>query len=91
MSEASADFLDEVVARLERLVGTPAGDAARSDAAGRIRRALDALESAAGEPALANGARLSTSILACAPQAIITVDASGRIIVFSPGAEAMLG
>lgn len=40
---------------------------------------------------LADGARLSASILACAPQSIITVDIDGRITLFSPGAEAMLG
>ena len=40
---------------------------------------------------LAVGARLSASILACAPQSIITADLDGRITLFSPGAEAMLG
>jgi diguanylate cyclase (GGDEF)-like protein/hemerythrin-like metal-binding protein len=40
---------------------------------------------------LAEGARLSASILACAPQSIIVADLDGRIALFSPGAEAMLG
>jgi diguanylate cyclase (GGDEF)-like protein/hemerythrin-like metal-binding protein len=35
--------------------------------------------------------RLSESVLACIPQAVIATDAAGKITLFSPGAENMLG
>ena len=93
------DALNEILGRLNRLLErqTGRGAAATEDAAegplGRIRAALDRLEQIDSRDAarLGESARLSASILACAPLSIIASDFAGRITLFSPGAEAMLG
>lgn len=79
---------------------TGAGFAARSgdsdDELDKVQQALALLDGAiaarmATEAALRESESVNASILACAPQAIISTDLDGVIAVFSPGAEKMLG
>lgn len=68
----------------------------RGDEFGRIRQALEVLEKVMAErlrqkAALDDSERINASILASTPQAIIVTGHEGRIKVFSPGAEKMLG
>ena len=94
-SDVSGAF-GEILARLQRLIERQTGVAVAASGAGcdplpEIRRALDRLDTAMVDAGLVESRRLSASILACAPLSIIVCDADGRIKVFSPGAEAMLG
>lgn len=94
--------LNGVLQRIERLLerqpGAPssAASAWSADPLSRMEQALERLEAAMATPrsqenSFTATARLGASILACAPLAIIAAGVDGRISVFSPGAEAMLG
>lgn len=93
----SSGVFGEILARLQRLIERQTGvvlaaaGAGSGDPLSEIRRSLDLLDTAMVDAALVESGRLSASILACAPLSIIACDAVGRIKVFSPGAEAMLG
>ncbi|WP_176785747.1 diguanylate cyclase domain-containing protein [Propionivibrio dicarboxylicus] len=69
---------------------------AGGDELDKVQQALSMLDSAiaarmATEAALRASESVNASILACAPQAIISTDLDGVITVFSPGAAKMLG
>lgn len=66
------------------------------DELGMVQRALEMLDEVIAvrmhtEKALRESEAVNSSILACAPQAIISTDLNGVITAFSPGAEKMLG
>lgn len=76
--------------------GIAAGRQAEGDEFQRIDFALGLLDEAVearlqSDAALHEHERISASILAALPQAIIAADSDGVITMFSPGAEAMLG
>ncbi len=98
--------LDEILRRIDILLMAQAGEgnvtgvAAQSvddgDELDKVQQALAMLDSAIAarmttETALRQSESVNASILACAPQAIISTDLDGVITVFSPGAEKMLG
>jgi diguanylate cyclase (GGDEF)-like protein/hemerythrin-like metal-binding protein/PAS domain S-box-containing protein len=94
--------LNAVLQRIDGLLRThsrslePVMTAAGHDEFAKLQRALELLDEAIAarwrsETALHASERISASILACIPQAVITTDLNGLITVFSPGAENLLG
>jgi diguanylate cyclase (GGDEF)-like protein/hemerythrin-like metal-binding protein len=94
--------LKAILARIDKLLrvqsgaSSPASSTGGGDEFARVHEALESLDQAMharlrSEQALTESERISASILACVPQAIIATDVDGLISVFSPGAEDMLG
>lgn len=98
--------LDQILQRIDALLvaqaGAVAGNSATAQASeggdelDKVQQALALLDGAiaarmASDAALRESESVNASILACAPQAIISTDIDGVITVFSPGAEKMLG
>ena len=93
--------LNDVMRRIDTLLRAQTGGEAVAHTGGQgelemVEKAIEMLNGAIvermrTEEALHTSERISASILACAPQAIISTDLDGMITVFSPGAEKMLG
>lgn len=91
--------------RIDTLIGrqtgtSPTNSAYSTTVAGddfdRVSQALELLDVSIearlqSEAALNDSERIKASILACIPQSVIGTDINGLIIVFSPGAETLLG
>lgn len=94
--------LKAIVERIDELIEWQSGQALLvaatigGDEFAHVHQALQLLDRTladrqASEQALHRQERLSASILAAVPQAVYVADDTGRITLFSPGAEAMLG